>query len=534
MTIDKATANQFEKLILSQRLYSMGNTVYRGYLEENFKLEPTYDLKYPNKAYYFLPSIEVVKSYNPELFSFLKNANYLYIPFQRSSDTVLQFNKKTQLIFQNTSCTDAITYLKSNPEVFTHTLSIKTAEYHTYFELKDLSNNHTLSIGAAPKLKGSKLDYINLRNDSYYDPKYHIGHNLIHPNHLNPHFNKGSIAITFPITTENATKVLDLVRVYNNDFQNSDHRFDITGHIGHNCADIVNKIMNEIGIEGKISDYYKTDELDLRDQGIMYLLWSDLGTIKFAYHMPYHFFDNLAYASCGKGIDQLSEYWGSKLGYYSIFNHPISPLIPAAYNGDVSKIEENINHKNVANFAGETPLHIALQNGNFDFADKLLTLKADINLRDAKGQTPLNLAAGQKPSVMKNKILKDLCKLSSNVNAADNINIKTPLANAVLSDDPEAVGILIECGANVSYVNGNKDNIIDIAVFAGKFKTINLLHSKDANLIYHDNLEHQIPICEIAKQPDPNAIIDGFDELWSAYDQSNCKNHSQLNAHLDL
>ncbi len=534
MTTDNATASQLEKLILAKRLYSMGNTVHREYLEENFKLEPTYDLKYPNKAYYFLPSIEVVKSSNPELFSFLKNANYLYIPFQRSTDTVLQFNKKTQLIFQNTAYKDVVSYLLPNPEKFTHTFSIKTAEYHTYFKLTNTLTNSSITIGAAPKVKGSKFDYIGLRNDSYYSPKYHDGHKSIQPEHLNPHFNKGSIAITFPINNEKATKVLDLVKTYNHNFKNSDHWFDITGHTGHNCADITNKIMNEVGIDGKISDYYKIDELDLRDQGIMYLVWSDLGTIKFAYYMPYHFFDNLAYAIFGKGIDHISEYLGSKSGYYSIFGHPISDLIPAAYNGDISAIEGNTDKINVVNFAGETPLHIALQNGNIDFTSKLFLAGAHLNTKDAKGQTLLHIAATLDPSHNKNLILKSFIKYTDHINSVDDTNSKTPLTNAVLADDPEAVKILIKNGANASYINGNDDSIIDIAIFNGKFKTINLLYTQDPSLIYRDNLEHQIPICEIAKQPDPNKIIDGFDELWSAYDQSNCKNHSQLNAHLDL
>ena len=78
--------------LLASRLYNFGNELQREFLEENFKLTPTYDQKYPNKAYYFLPSIDSVKSSNPELFSFLKNDFYKIL--QRGSDTVLQFNKK--------------------------------------------------------------------------------------------------------------------------------------------------------------------------------------------------------------------------------------------------------------------------------------------------------------------------------------------------------------------------------------------------------------------------------------------------------
>jgi Ankyrin repeats (many copies) len=493
-------------------------TLPREFLEENFKLTPTYDQKYPNKAYYFLPSVEATKSSSPELISFLKNDFYRVL--QRGADTVLQFKKKTQLIFQNTSYQDVIN-LQKQPEKFTHTFSIKTAEYHTYIELKDLSNNNTISIGGAPKLKGSKLGYIGLRNDSYYGIKYHVGHKSIHPNHLNPHFNKGSISITFPITTESANKALDLAKTYNNDFKSSEHWFDITGHTGNNCADIANKIMNEIGIEGKINDYYKTDELDLRDQGIMYLVWSDLGTIKFAYYMPYHFIDNLAYTFFGKGLDQLLE-------YYNISPHPIPQLIPAA---DMFKYTNLIN---TSTLAGNTPLHIAIENNNLDFAMRLIASGADINVENSKGESILHLLAKLPARKVKHDFLKALSKISKHINDEDIVNHTTPLTNAVISDDPRTVEILLENGANASYVNANQDNLANIAIYHQKFKSLNLLHKQDSTLIYHDNLEHQIPICEIAKQIEPNSIIENFDEIWANYDQALCKDYSALNAILEL
>jgi hypothetical protein len=526
------TTGNTTNFALASQLYKFGNMLQREFLEENFKLTPTYDQKYPNKAYYFLPSIDAVKSSNPELFSFLKNDFYKIL--QRGSDTVLQFNKKTQLIFQNASYQDIIDNLKHPEQKLSHTLSIKTAEYHTYIKLKDLSNNNTISIGGAPKLKGSKLDYIGLRNDSYYDPKYHVGHKSIHPNNLNPHFNKGSISITFPITTENSNKVLDLIKIYNNNFKNSEHWFDITGNTGNNCADIANKIMNEIGIEGKISDYYKTDELDLRDQGIMYLVWSDLGTIKFAYYMPYHFVDNLAYTFFGKGLDQLSEYWGSKLGYYNVFPHPVSQLIPAAYQGNVDALSEYTDAINIPNLSGDTPLHIAIESNNLDFAMKLIVSGANINAENARGESILHLLAKLPASKEKHDFLKVISKTSKHINDEDIASHTTPLTNAIISDDPQTVEILLENGANASYVNANQDNLANIAIYYQKFKSLNLLNKQNPTLIYNDNLEHQIPICEIATQAEPNSIIENFDELWENYDQTLCKDHSALNAILEL
>ncbi len=520
---ENAYSDQFQGLISKVPLHLL--------MPDDFIANEVKDTKITSKTYYYFKNDAIN---NESLLNFLRLEVNKFQVFQRGEDTALYCDKDHQYIFANTNYRDVVKKLYITPEDYSYSLVFRTAEYHSYIELKDLVTNHTLTFGVAPKQKGSMYSDLYIRNDSYYTPKYSTGDKFLKNGEYNPHFNKGSISITFPLNKEKAKQLIANIQKHNAKFHSESHKYDFLGYFGKNCADFAYDIIESVGIDPTINHYFKTDELDLRDQGVMYHVWKDLGTFKYAWNMPKEFIDTVSNFITGSDFDRVSESMLSKLGYYNIFTHSVSSLIPAAYRGDVSKIRESVEKINIANFAGETPLHIALQNGNFDFADLLFALGADVNLKDAKGQAALHVIAAQKTSEIKNNILKSLCKLGNDVNAADNINIKTPLTNAVLSDDPEAVKILIECGANVSYVNENKDNIINIAVLAGKFKTINLLHSKDQNLIYYDNLEHQIPICEIAKQSNPNIIINGFDELWSSFDQSNCKQHSDLYSHLDL
>ncbi len=486
-----------------------------------------HDKKLPFKKYIVFQSIA-------ELLEYIKETKVDFQVLQRGSDTVLRVDKYSQLVLKNHNYNSVIEKLLENHNEQTHKLTLATAEYHTYLEISDTNGKEKFTFGGAPKNKGSKLDYLTIRNDSYYPKKYYAGNKPIEPDSVNPHFNKGSASITFPITAAQFSKVLEIAKSLKEEFDKSDHRFDITGNVGNNCADIANKIINDIGIHGKIIDFYKVDELDMRDQGTMYLVWSDLGTVQFMYYLPYHFFDNISFVVTGKTIDEQLEYLASKIGYYNFFPHTKSPLIPHAYNDNSSEIDKYLSYIDATNAEGDTILHIALKYNNVNFAKVVISKGIDINIENNRGETALHIAAKMPASKDKYEVLEILSKSSRHINDVDSLNSATPLTNAVISDDSSAVEILLKNGANASYVNANMDNLANIVVNYGAYKVLNLINKYDPSLIYHDNLEHQIPICEVARQKDPSAILENFEEMWSSFDKGLCKEPAQLSSALEL
>jgi hypothetical protein len=80
------------------------------------------------------------------------------------------------------------------------------------------------------------------------------------------------------------------------------------------------------------------------------------------------------------------------------------------------------------------------------------------------------------------------------INATDLYNDYTPLSFAVLSDDPEAIKLLVEHGADLYYINGTHDNLASVAIMSYCYKAAAALYEMDPHLLYFDNLTRQIPL----------------------------------------
>lgn len=55
--------------------------------------------------------------------------------------------------------------------------------------------------------------------------------------------------------------------------------------------------------------------------------------------------------------------------------------------------QSSIEEINARNQDGDTPLHIACQSGNIEFAEKLLRYNANPNIQNLSGHTPLHIAS---------------------------------------------------------------------------------------------------------------------------------------------
>ncbi len=95
--------------------------------------------------------------------------------------------------------------------------------------------------------------------------------------------------------------------------------------------------------------------------------------------------------------------------------------------------------------AGNTPLHIAIENNKNDIVLYLIKSGSDVNSKSNKGETPIHVAA----RVGNTEIITILVSNGALINVVDASNY-TPLTNAVRFKYFETVKILVENGANIN------------------------------------------------------------------------------------
>ncbi len=127
--------------------------------------------------------------------------------------------------------------------------------------------------------------------------------------------------------------------------------------------------------------------------------------------------------------------------------------------GDYDKIKalsEDEKIINLKNYFGETPLHIAVEEGQYKISRLLLRKGAKANARDRLGWTPLML-------VRSKKLTKLLLRRNAQPNALTHDSVSV-LMIAVQENNMEKVKILIRKGANVHYTDKNDKTVSDYAI----------------------------------------------------------------------
>ncbi|XP_076655935.1 uncharacterized protein LOC143360718 isoform X2 [Halictus rubicundus] len=133
----------------------------------------------------------------------------------------------------------------------------------------------------------------------------------------------------------------------------------------------------------------------------------------------------------------------------------------------------------------DTPLHLAIVNGDIEIVKMLLDRGADIDAKNKCGCTPLYNAVRNK----KMKVIELLLKHRANVNARDN-NGKSPLCVAAEGGCLQIVEHLLEYSADVNAITYIKARIyfcegytpLHYAVESGSEKIVNLLLKNNANV----------------------------------------------------
>ncbi|MDD2715943.1 MAG: ankyrin repeat domain-containing protein [Candidatus Wallbacteria bacterium] len=121
----------------------------------------------------------------------------------------------------------------------------------------------------------------------------------------------------------------------------------------------------------------------------------------------------------------------------------------------------------------------------FDIAKMLIENGADVNLKDAKTQTPLMNAAYDQYS----EIVALLIKKGADVNAVNNEG-ETALMFAAVVDNPDIVELLLNSGASIEVVSKNEETAFHCSLIkgnnmykkAGERKTAKILIEKGADV----------------------------------------------------
>jgi ankyrin repeat protein len=156
-------------------------------------------------------------------------------------------------------------------------------------------------------------------------------------------------------------------------------------------------------------------------------------------------------------------------------------LHDAIQKGDVAKVKTLIsNNKELIHMnseKGQTPLHLAVQKGNKEIVDFLISQGADINARDGEGNTPLISAI----SLKKTDIAKFLLSKGADVRIK-NAHNELPVILALMHGLDELVEPILDNGQDVNeYFEGNM-SILLMATLAGSKEVIKLLVDRGADV----------------------------------------------------
>ncbi len=153
---------------------------------------------------------------------------------------------------------------------------------------------------------------------------------------------------------------------------------------------------------------------------------------------------------------------------------------------------------NIQNYFGESILHkICHPKECAGMIEALIKAGADVNLRNAWGQTPMYVCCyNSTPLRFSNTswFIELLHKYGADVNNQD-VNTCTPLMHAVIQNNHDIIDVLLLCGANVNAVDKNGRSALHHCILSGKdhgrltmtpFKVAELLLANYADLYASD------------------------------------------------
>ena len=170
-----------------------------------------------------------------------------------------------------------------------------------------------------------------------------------------------------------------------------------------------------------------------------------------------------------------------------------TPLHTAAWQGDYdwarSLIDQGADIEAKNNY-GHTALHAAAQNGYWQIVEYLLHHKANVNARNVQGNTPLRLAVSNGQL----QVAKYLMNKSINLAAKDKDSL---LLEAIKSQNIKLVQFLIDNNANLAVKDEDGNSLLQIAISKTHINMMLvklLLQQKEAGFLEAKNMDGNTPL----------------------------------------
>jgi hypothetical protein len=181
-------------------------------------------------------------------------------------------------------------------------------------------------------------------------------------------------------------------------------------------------------------------------------------------------------------INSTSDFTPVVLGGSMISTVRYSALVMAVENDNLEEVKvrvmmgERVNTKDKG-YDGNSPLHIAVENGNLEIAQFLLTHGAKTNSKNAEKRTPLMMLDEDASAELVNLLLN----YGAKINLADKEG-NTALMLAAEYAPSEVVQSLISAGANVNAINKQGETALMLAAKNGELENVKSLLSAGANV----------------------------------------------------
>jgi hypothetical protein len=171
----------------------------------------------------------------------------------------------------------------------------------------------------------------------------------------------------------------------------------------------------------------------------------------------------------------------SESGGLMIVDVPRNRMISAILRDDIDEVKtrlangEGPNAKD-KNYGGNSPLHVAIENGNVEMVQILLNAGAKVNARNYEKQTPLMMLDEDATPELVNLLLRYRAKVTS-VDKEGN----TSLMHAAAYGNEEVLQALISAGSNVNATNKVGKTALMFAAENNEFENVKILLGSGAN-----------------------------------------------------